>query len=180
MTTLTYEETEVNSQTLPTLTIRSAESRDFDEIYDLFQSILHEGRTYSYSPEEMSRDRSRQYWMDAPATHCRVAEINGAFAGCYALRPNRTGRAGHVANASYMVHPDFRGRGIGRALGEHSLDLARKMGYEAMQFNFVVSANDVAVNLWQALGFNIVGTMPKGFQYPGSRLVDVFMMHRFL
>jgi GNAT superfamily N-acetyltransferase len=180
MTLEMLKEPTVDTKTDAALTIRSSDSRDFDAIYDLFQIILQEGRTYSYLPEEMTRDRSRQYWMDAPATHCRIAEVDGVFAGCYALRPNRTGRAGHVANASYMVHPDFRGRGIGRALGAHSLQLAKKLGYEAIQFNFVVSVNDVAVSLWQSLGFNIVGTMPKGFQYPGGDLVDVYMMHRFL
>jgi hypothetical protein len=49
-----------------------------------------------------------------------------------------------------------------------------------MQFNFVVSSNLVAVNLWKSLGFEIIGVMPKGFKHKTLGLTDVYMMHRFL
>jgi L-amino acid N-acyltransferase YncA len=162
------------------VTLRPAMPSDFAAIYDLFQHILREGATYSYSPEEMTKERSLQYWMEAPGTHCYVAESGGAFAGVFAVRPNRTGRAGHVANASFIVHPDHRGKGVGRALGLRAIELAKSLGYQAIQYNFVVSANEVAVKLWKSLGYNIVGTLPKGHQHPTKGLVDVYIMHRYL
>jgi L-amino acid N-acyltransferase YncA len=161
-------------------TIRPARLEDFEEIYDIFCQVLDEGKTYSYTHEEMTPDRSLAYWISAPGTHCVVADINGKVAGVASVRPNRTGRAGHVANASFMVHSDFRRRGIARALGEHALKLAKKQGYKAMQYNFVVSVNKVAVALWLSLGFKIVGTLPKGFDHATKGLVDVYVMHRFL
>lgn len=160
--------------------IRKAGAEDFPAIYELFQSILRDGTTYSYSPEEMTPERSREYWMTAPHTVTYVAEVDGRFAGCCALRANRTGRAMHVANASFIVHPSARGRGVGRALGEHALAQAKLLGYNAMQFNFVVSANEIAVSLWKSIGFSIIGTMPKGFDHAQLGMVDVFIMHRFL
>src|SRR5687768_10425501 len=160
--------------------LRPATAQDFDDIYNLFQHILQEGLTYSYSPGEMTRERSRQYWMEAPGTHCYVAEVAGQFGGCFALRPNRTGRGGHVGNASFIVHPDHRGKGIGRAMGLKAIELAKSLGYQAIQYNFVVGVNDVAVKLWQSLGYAIIGTLPKGFQHPTLGLVDVYIMHRYL
>ena len=53
-------------------------------------------------------------------------------------------------------------------------------GYLAMQFNFVVSTNTPAVKLWQQLGFEIVGTLPKAFQHAELGLVDAYVMYRFL
>ncbi|MBY0408222.1 MAG: GNAT family N-acetyltransferase, partial [Rickettsiales bacterium] len=97
-----------------------------------------------------------------------------------AVRHNRTGRAIHVANASFIVHPEYRGRGIARALGEGALKYAKKKGYKAMQFNFVVSINEVAVKLWKSLGFAVVGTLPKGFNHATKGLVDVYIMHKVL
>ena len=160
--------------------IRPARLEDFEEIYDIFCKVLTEGKTYSYTLEEMTPDRSLAYWMSAAGTHCMVADVEGKVAGVAAVRPHRTGRAHHVANASFIVHPDFRRGGIARALGKAALDYAKAQGYLAMQFNFVVSVNKVAIDLWKSLGFKIVGTLPKGFNHASEGLVDVYIMHQFL
>jgi L-amino acid N-acyltransferase YncA len=160
--------------------IRKARLEDFEEIYDIFQHVLNEGKTYSYTLEEMTPERSLAYWISAPGTHCFVADVEGKVAGVAAVRPHRTGRAGHVANASFIVHSHYRRMGIARALGEKALKDAKKQGYKAMQFNFVVSANTVAVNLWKSLGFSVVGTLPKGFKHASKGFVDVYIMHQFL
>lgn len=162
------------------ITYRDARLEDFEEIYDIFCNVLNDGATYSYTLEEMTPERSLAYWISAPGTHCFVADVEGKVAGVAAVRPNRTGRGGHVANASFIVHPDFRRMGIARALGEKALKYAKKQGYKAMQFNFVVSVNEVAVNLWKSLGFAIVGTLPKGFKHATKGFVDVYVMHKFL
>jgi len=160
--------------------IRKARLEDFEEIYAIFCKVLDEGMTYSYSREEMTPERSLAYWMTAKDTHCFVADVKGKVAGMAAIRRNRTCRAGHVANASFIVHPDYRKMGIATALGKHALKFAKKLGYKAMQYNFVVSTNKVAVALWQSLGFKIVGTLPKGFDHAKLGLVDVYIMHQFL
>ncbi len=160
--------------------IRQARLEDFEEIYAIFCRVLTEGKTYSYTLEEMTPERSLAYWISAPGTHCFVADVGGKVAGVAAVRPNRTGRAHHVANASFMVHPEFRRLGIARALGKKALSHAKKEGYKAMQFNFVVSINKIAIDLWKSLGFSIVGTLPKGFKHASKGLVDVYIMHRFL
>lgn len=160
--------------------IRKARLEDFEEIYDIFCTVLDEGKTYSYSRAEMTPERSLAYWMTEPHTHCYVVDVEGKVAGMLAIRRNRTCHAAHVANASFIVHPDFRKRGIARAMGEFALKRAKKLGYKAMQFNFVVSVNTVAVKLWQSLGFKIVGTLPKGFSHVTKGFVDVYIMHRFL
>jgi len=163
-----------------TFTLRVARLEDFEEIYDIFCRVLSDGKTYSYTVEEMTPDRSLAYWISAPGTYCVVADVGGKVAGVTAVRPNRTGRAHHVANASFIVHPEYRRLGIAKALGNRALQYAKKQKYKAMQFNFVVSVNEVAVKLWKSLGFNIVGTLPKGFQHATKGLVDVYIMHRYL
>jgi ribosomal protein S18 acetylase RimI-like enzyme len=79
-----------------------------------------------------------------------------------------------------MVDPAASGRGIGRAMGEHRLREARRAGYPAMQFNFVVSTNEPAVALWKKLGFQIVGRLPKVHRHRELGLVDAYVMHRFM
>jgi ribosomal protein S18 acetylase RimI-like enzyme len=79
-----------------------------------------------------------------------------------------------------MVAPDARGQGIGRAMGEHCVSEARRLGFRAMQYNFVVSTNEAAVRLWQKLGFEIVGNLPGAFHHPEKGYVDVYVMFRSL
>jgi ribosomal protein S18 acetylase RimI-like enzyme len=65
-------------------------------------------------------------------------------------------------------------------MAEHCLSEARRMGFRAMQFNFVVSTNARAIRLWKRLGFEIVGTLPGAFWHPQKGYVDVYVMYRSL
>ena len=97
------------------------------------------------------------------------------------MRNNYKDYGSHVANGSYIVNPDFRQKGFGKKIALHSLDEARKAGYKAMQFNFVVATNIAAIKLWQSVGFKIIGTSPKSYQHQGlKKLVDNHIMHIFL
>jgi ribosomal protein S18 acetylase RimI-like enzyme len=54
------------------------------------------------------------------------------------------------------------------------------MGFRAMQFNFVISSNERAAQLWQSLGFAIVGRLPEAFLHPQKGYVDALVMFRAL
>jgi GNAT superfamily N-acetyltransferase len=93
---------------------------------------------------------------------------------------NRAGPGSHVASASFMVDSTQAGKGVGRALGEDALEWARGQGFSAMQFNAVVESNQRAVRLWQSLGFEILGTVPAGFEHPTEGFVGLHVMYRRL
>ncbi len=158
--------------------IREIEAAEFDLVWPIFRSVVAAGDTYSYAPDT-SLEEARAMWTTAP-TRCFVALIDGRVAGCYMLKPNQPGLGSHVANAGYMVAADARGQGLAGRLCEHSLETARAAGFRAMQFNFVVSTNEVAVKLWRKHGFAIVGTVPGAFRHARLGAVDVHVMHRFL
>ena len=85
-----------------------------------------------------------------------------------------------MASGQRMAIVTGAGRGIGRALVQHSLAEAQDAGYTAMQFNYVVSTNTAAVGLYKKLGFDIVGTLPEAFRHKTLGLVDAYVMYRFL
>jgi len=158
--------------------IRPATESDRDAIWKIFHSVVATGDTYAIEPN-ISRKTALQYWC-GKNTHAYVAESGGRIMGTYILRPNQSGGGSHVANAAFMVASEARGRGVGRTMGEHCLDEARRLGFRAMQFNFVVSTNESAVRLWQELGFKIVGILPGAFHHPEKGYVDVYVMFRSL
>jgi L-amino acid N-acyltransferase YncA len=160
------------------LRIRSAADSDGDAIWNIFHEIVAAGDTYAFDPG-MSREDALAYWFRAD-THTYVAEKDGGVVGTYILRPNQLGPGSHVANAAFMVGSNAQGLGVGRKMGEHCLSEARRLGFRAMQFNFVVSTNTSAIHLWQQLGFKIVGTLPAAFRHPQTGYVDVYVMFRSL
>ncbi len=160
------------------VSFREIGADEFDRVWPFFQEIVARGDTYSYPPG-LSFEQARDMWTTPPA-HCFVAESDGEVLGAYRLAPNQIGLGDHVANGSYMVSSAVRGRGIGSLLCEHSLEEARRAGFAAMQFNFVVSTNTGAVKLWQRHGFEIVGTLPKAFRHAQFGPVDAYVMFRSL
>jgi GNAT superfamily N-acetyltransferase len=158
--------------------IREAIEADWPPIWKLFRLVAKAGDVFAYD-ESTSEDAARKLWFDSPAV-CYVAECEGQFAGTYYVRPNATGRGNHVANAGYMVMPTFRGRGLARLMCEHSLGIARRLGFTAMQFNFVVASNVAAVRVWEACGFAVVGRLPGAFRHAELGFVDALVMFRTL
>ena len=160
------------------LQIRQATAVDSDAIWDIFRAVVVPGDTYTFDPD-ISRDEALAYWLH-PSNRCYVAEREGNVVGTYVLRANQPGLGSHVANAAFMVAPQARGFGVGRGMGEHSLREARRLGFRAMQFNFVVATNESAIGLWHQLGFKIVGTLPGAFRHPQKAFVDAYVMFRSL
>ena len=158
--------------------IRRFAASDEDAAWAILEPILRAGETYTL-PRDVLRAEALAFWLSA-ANEVFVAEDAGQIVGTYILRANQQGAGAHVANCGYMTAPHASGRGVGRAMCEHSLERARERGFRAMQFNFVVSTNERAVRLWQSFGFGIVGRLPKAFRHPTQGYVDAFVMHREL
>ena len=158
--------------------IRQAAPSDSEAIWGIFHRVVAGGDTYTFDPE-MSREDALAYWLH-PSNGCYVAESDGEIVGTYILKANQPALGSHVANAAFMVAPQARGRGVGRQMGEHALNEARRMGFRAMQFNFVVSTNESAIRLWQQLGFKVVGRLPGVFRHADKGFVDALVMYRSL
>ena len=146
--------------------IRPATAADAEAIWQIFKAVVAGGDTYAFAPDT-PRQVAVDYYLGAKVPS-RVAEEDGVVVGMYKLTPNRRDLGSHVANASFMVAPLAHGRGIGRAMGEHCLNEARRAGYQAIQFNFVVSTNKGAVHLWQELGSRFSRRSPRRSSTPRS------------
>ena len=158
--------------------IRRMTEQDFDAFWPIFQQIVQAQESYAFDPQ-LDKNAAYRLWCEQPL-ETWMAEQEGVLLGSYYLKANAAGPGGHVCNCGYMVSELARGKGVARALGEHSQQRARQAGFLAMQFNSVVACNGVAVALWQKLGFDIVGRVPRAYRHREQGLVDVLVMYKWL
>jgi GNAT superfamily N-acetyltransferase len=138
--------------------LAAATASDHDELFVAFARIVDAREGFPQAPP-LDRAEFDDYWF-AHSALVVVARVHSRLAGAYYVKANFVGRAAHIANAGYFVVAEHRGTGIGRALVEHSITEARRLGFDAMIFNLVFQSNP-ARRLYESLGFAVVGRVPS-------------------
>lgn len=156
--------------------------QDAEALRRLFEVIVQEGTSFPH--EQMPSDQDFQaYWFGGPATVlAQMPNRSGALevAGAYYLKANWPGRAGHIANAGFIVAPECRHRGLGRLLGETMLDHARTFGFRSVIFNLVFAENHASRRLWEHLDFRVLGTIPQAARKHDGTYQDALILFRSL
>ncbi|TQV78769.1 GNAT family N-acetyltransferase [Exilibacterium tricleocarpae] len=160
------------------MNIREATTEDWDLVWPIFHEVVKAGETYAYEVDT-TREQAEEIWLNTPRK-TYLFEESGKALGTYFLKTNQAGPGSHVCNCGYMVASQARGKGLATLMCEHSQEVAKELGYKAMQFNFVVSSNEGAVRLWDKLGFKTVGCLPKAFNHPVKGYVDALVMYKWL
>ena len=161
-----------------TIKIRPSEPLDYDAIGHILEATNAGGDTFAY-PDTWTREQMRAYWFGGDrATY--TALLEGVVVGSFYLKENQPGRGAHIANAGYTTSAAHRGQGIAAQMGVFSLTEAKGLGFLAIQFNLVVKTNEVAVRLWQRLGFKIIGEIPEAFHHARLGFVNAYIMYQKL
>ena len=153
-------------------TFRKYRSHDLPAMLEIWNDIIEEGVSFP-AEKPLSPAEAEAYFASQTATVC--AFEGETLLGVSILHPNNVGRCSHIANASYGVSKDARGRGLGRRLVEHSLKTAREYGFCGLQFNAVVAANLAAIHLYESIGFQRIGTVEGGYRLPDGSYTDLHL-----
>jgi ribosomal protein S18 acetylase RimI-like enzyme len=160
------------------LEIRKAIEADKEDVWKIIQAVISTGDSYTFAPDS-PREKMLEFWF-SEEKETYVGIVDNKILGTFFLKANQPDLGAHICNAGYMVSPNAKGKGIGRKLAEFSLPEAKRLGFKAMQFNFVVKSNEIAVKLWLSLGFEIIGEIPEAFQHQDLGLVNALIMYRKL
>ncbi|HQU81904.1 MAG TPA: N-acetyltransferase [Pyrinomonadaceae bacterium] len=166
--------------------IRKATVEDKNEVWKIIEEVIASGDSYTFAPDS-PKEKMLAFWFGADKfTYVAVETgekdsfIHQNILGTFFIKANQPDLGSHIANAGYMVSSKAKGKGIGRKMAEFSFEEARKLGFTAMQYNFVVKSNEIAVRLWQKLGFEIIGEIPEAFQHKEKGLTNALIMYRKL
>lgn len=150
--------------------IRGFTKQDVPAMAEIWNEVVEAGLAFPQE-ETLTAEQAEQFFSSQSFT--AVAEGNGVIAGLYILHPNNVGRCGHIANASYAVWRELRGKQIGRELVSHSLRKCAELGFRILQFNAVVADNKPALALYESLGFRQLGVIPGGFRKKDGSYADI-------
>jgi GNAT superfamily N-acetyltransferase len=146
-------------------------------MWRVMRPVIAAADTFSWDPGISEQD-ARARWCHEPPGHTFVAvDENGVVIGTAESEPNHEGPGAHVATAGFMVDPQRRGLGAGRALCERVIEQARTDGFLAIQFNAVAESNVRAAALWRSLGFEVLATVPEAFHHPTDGYVGLHIMY---
>ncbi|WP_447597898.1 N-acetyltransferase family protein [Nitrospira sp. Nam80] len=165
--------------------LRQVSPPDFSGLRSLYDVIVEEGASYPHD-RALSEQEFLDYWVTGKFTvvagpqTCYKDEQDVPIAGAFYLKPNWPGRAGHVANAGFIVAPSWRRHGLGRLLGTTMLDCAKEQGYRSVIFNLVFAENQPARSLWRQLGFEEIARLPSVIRRDDGFYQDALIMFRSL
>src|SRR5260370_2255169 len=81
-----------------------------------------------------------------------LACLDGQIIADATLHQQLGGWKRHIGRVSVLVHPNFRGRGLAKALISEIIDLARQVGLEKVEAEFI-GGQEAAIKMFGLLGF---------------------------
>ncbi len=133
------------------ISIRPATIADAQSIHDL----IYELAVFEKAPEQMVNsvdDIKRDGFGSKPAFICFMAEYEGQVTGmslCYIRYSTWKGQVLYLEDL--VVKEAFRGRGIGKALFNHTIDYAKANGYARVSWQ-VLDWNQPAIDFYSKSG----------------------------
>ena len=158
------------------ISIKQYKNNDLSRITEIWNKIIDEAIYFPWN-EHFSEGKTE--YVLSKETVVFSAFVDDKLVGFYLLHSNFSGKCSHAANAMYAVEKEYRRKGIGTKLIQHSLDEAKKHGFHAMQFNSVVATNPSA-QIYSNLGFEKVGTIKDGFKLTEDNYADLSIFYMVL
>lgn len=149
------------------------------EIQAIFNdAILHSTALYEYEPRSVA---TIDAWFDAKERGrfpvLGIVADDGTLAGFASYGTFRAFPAyQYTVEHSVYVHPNHRGRGIGKCLLQAIIGEARRQSYHTV-IGVIDSANTASIHLHRSLGFTHAGTLRQvGYKFDRWLDADLFQL----
>lgn len=165
--------------------LRSAEEKDAEALIDYMKITAAETPFLLREPDEISLTIEQEQAFikakkDSENELLLIAETGGRHIGNASLMSaGGFKRYRHRCEIAIALYQEYCGLGIGKAMLEMVLDIAKKAGYEQAELE-VIANNKPAIALYEKLGFQKYGTFPDNMKYADGSYVDAYWMMKKL
>lgn len=165
--------------------LRNAEENDAENLINYLRIIATETPFLIREPDEitLSIEQEKAFIKakkDSQKELLLIAEIDGRHIGnCSLMSVGGYRRYMHRCDIAIALYKEYCGLGIGKAMLEAILDIAKKAGYEQAELE-VIADNKPAIALYEKLGFKIYGSFPDNMKYADGSYVEAYWMMKKL
>jgi len=118
--------------------LRPLRRDDEKELHQLFLGIPEQERMFiKHRVQDIAVVRDWCQNIDYGRNLPLVGLLGGKIAGVATLHQQLGGWRRHIGRVSVLVHPQFRGRGLAKTLVSEILDIARLVGLEKVEAEFI-------------------------------------------
>lgn len=166
------------------LLLRNPRKEDAEMLLEYLRRVCGETRYLVKEPEEITmtieeEEAFIQRQNDSDNGVMLMGFLNGQYVGNCSLMENGPRRYRHRVGIAIALCQEFTGLGIGRAMIEALLEIAKKNGIEQAELE-VVADNARAIRLYRDMGFEIYGTLPNNMKYQDGSYADTHWMMKRL
>lgn len=165
-----------------TVTLRKAKTTDAQRILNYLITIANEPNIGILMTPERARSitlrqerKLIQEYTDAPNSVFLLAQAGTQIIGIATVEGGKSSFNQHRASIGITVLKEWRGYGIGKAMMEYIIDWGRKNNTVKLLTLEVFSDNEVAIQLYESLGFEKEGLHKKRL-FKDDRYIDEYSM----
>jgi len=140
---------------------RPLKARDEEALYKFFLAVPEQERMFSkrrITDQTVVHEwcRTIDYDHNLPL----LAVLGGRIIGVATLHQQQGGWKRHIGRVNVLVHPEYRGRGLARALIGELVEIARHIGLEKVEAEFTAD-QEHGIQVFALLGFSELLRLPN-------------------
>lgn len=180
-----FKALEIKDKLDRTVVLRSAEVSDAEALIEYLKITTSETPFLIREPEEVTitleqETRFIESKIKAERELMLVATIDGKHIGnCSLMSLAPYKRYAHRCDVAIALYQEYCGCGIGKAMIQTVLDVAKNLGYEQAELE-VIADNKNAIAMYESLGFEKYGTFPNNMKYSDGTYADAYWMMKRL
>ena len=140
--------------------LRPLEANDEKVFHQFFLAIPNQERMFiKHRVTELEVIREWCQNIDLGRNLPLLALAGGHIIADATLHQQLGGWKRHIGRVSVLVHPQYRGRGLARALVAEMVDIARRVGLEKVEAEFI-GEQSAAMKVFAFVGFSTLMRLP--------------------